>query len=328
MQLYVLYIAADVAGFAALEVEVTMTTLARSFQPLLALGAGAAAARGHQPRQGRLRRAERAAAAAALLRSGASCCGKGAVYSRTTTLGLPAGPVVGLAARGRGVDAAAGGGRRRCWRFPGDLMLLAYLLGLVRFFTVMAALDTGSASRAWAPAARCSSRRWPSRRCCWRWRRWPAGAAAFALGMYRGDHGRRGLAQAGRRCCWWRRRLLVVFLAENCRIPVDDPNTHLELTMIHEVMVLDHSGPDLALHSVRRGAEAVGVGALLVGSCMPVRTGWAGWTCWRSSRGMFVLAAVVGVIESTMARLRLLRVPQLLVAARASVVAGLVLVLR
>ena len=37
--------------------------------------------------------------------------------------------------------------------------------------------------------------------------------------------------------------LFIVLLAETCRIPVDDPNTHLELTMIHEVMVLDHSGP-------------------------------------------------------------------------------------
>src|SRR5438045_8163152 len=40
--------------------------------------------------------------------------------------------------------------------------------------------------------------------------------------------------------------LFVVLLAENCRVPFDDPNTHLELTMIHEVMVLDHSGPPLA----------------------------------------------------------------------------------
>ena len=40
--------------------------------------------------------------------------------------------------------------------------------------------------------------------------------------------------------------LMIVLLAENARIPVDDPNTHLELTMIHEVMVLDHSGPDFA----------------------------------------------------------------------------------
>jgi len=41
--------------------------------------------------------------------------------------------------------------------------------------------------------------------------------------------------------------LFTVLLAENCRVPFDDPNTHLELTMIHEVMVLDHSGPPLAV---------------------------------------------------------------------------------
>jgi formate hydrogenlyase subunit 4 len=41
--------------------------------------------------------------------------------------------------------------------------------------------------------------------------------------------------------------LYIVMLTENSRVPVDDPATHLELTMIHEVMILDHSGPDLAL---------------------------------------------------------------------------------
>ena len=40
--------------------------------------------------------------------------------------------------------------------------------------------------------------------------------------------------------------LFGVLLAENCRVPFDDPNTHLELTMIHEAMILDHSGPPLA----------------------------------------------------------------------------------
>jgi formate hydrogenlyase subunit 4 len=40
--------------------------------------------------------------------------------------------------------------------------------------------------------------------------------------------------------------LFIVLLTENARVPVDDPATHLELTMIHEVMVLDHSGPDFA----------------------------------------------------------------------------------
>ena len=46
--------------------------------------------------------------------------------------------------------------------------------------------------------------------------------------------------------------LFIVLLAENCRIPFDDPNTHLELTMIHEVMVLDHGGP--AFGSILYGA--------------------------------------------------------------------------
>jgi hypothetical protein len=40
--------------------------------------------------------------------------------------------------------------------------------------------------------------------------------------------------------------LFIILLTENSRVPVDDPATHLELTMIHEVMVLDHSGPDFA----------------------------------------------------------------------------------
>ena len=59
--------------------------------------------------------------------------------------------------------------------------------------------------------------------------------------------------------------LLVVFLAENARIPVDDPNTHLELTMIHEVMVLDHSGPDFAFILYGAALKLWMLGALLVG---------------------------------------------------------------
>src|SRR5947207_10914054 len=64
--------------------------------------------------------------------------------------------------------------------------------------------------------------------------------------------------------------LFTVLLAENCRAPFDDPNTHLELTMIHEVMVLDHSGPPLAaiLHgaSVKLFLFAV----LLVQAVLPI----------------------------------------------------------
>jgi len=116
--------------------------------------------------------------------------------------------------------------------------------------------------------------------------------------------------------------LLVVLLAENARIPVDDPNTHLELTMIHEVMVLDHSGPDFAFILYGAALKLWVLGALLVGVVLP------GGNIFLSLLAMVALAVVVGVIESTMARLRLLRVPQLLVGAGALAALALILVMR
>ena len=65
----------------------------------------------------------------------------------------------------------------------------------------------------------------------------------------------------------------LVLLTENARIPVDDPTTHLELTMIHEVMVLDHGGPDLAFILYGAALKLWALGALLVGMAVPVRTG-------------------------------------------------------
>ena len=76
--------------------------------------------------------------------------------------------------------------------------------------------------------------------------------------------GGRLAAPTARRSCWWPLSLFVVALAENARIPVDDPTTHLELTMIHEVMVLDHSGPDLALIQYGAALKLYLFGALVV----------------------------------------------------------------
>jgi formate hydrogenlyase subunit 4 len=122
--------------------------------------------------------------------------------------------------------------------------------------------------------------------------------------------------------------LLIVFLAENARVPVDDPNTHLELTMIHEVMVLDTSGPDLAFILYGSALKLWILGALLVGVLLPIHTGWLPADMAISLAGMLLLAVVTGVIESTMARLRLLRVPQLLGAASALAILALILVFR
>jgi formate hydrogenlyase subunit 4 len=122
--------------------------------------------------------------------------------------------------------------------------------------------------------------------------------------------------------------LLGVLLAENSRIPVDDPTTHLELTMIHEVMVLDHGGPDLAWIQWGAALKLWLMGALAVGVMIPIRTGsaWMDGAAFLSA--MAGLAVLIGVIESTIARLRMARVPQFLIGAGAFAVVAIALILR
>ena len=122
--------------------------------------------------------------------------------------------------------------------------------------------------------------------------------------------------------------LLVILLCENARIPVDDPNTHLELTMIHEVMVLDHGGPDLAFIVYGAALKLWVFGALLIGILVPIQSGNAWLDIAACLGGMLALGVLIGVIESTMARLRLVRVPQLLVGAGVLATFALILLLR
>ena len=79
--------------------------------------------------------------------------------------------------------------------------------------------------------------------------------------------------------------LFMLALAETSRVPVDDPGTHLELTMIHEVIVLDHSGPDLALVLFGSAAKLALFGALVVSVLVPrgLLVPWRGSAgrCWR-----------------------------------------------
>jgi formate hydrogenlyase subunit 4 len=122
--------------------------------------------------------------------------------------------------------------------------------------------------------------------------------------------------------------LIVVLLAENSHIPFDDPNTHLELTMIHEVMVLDHSGPALGMILYGAALKLMVIGALVVRLALPWQTGSAGLDLLIFLGGMLLLAILIGVIESVMARLRLARIPQILIGTTLISAFALVLVLR
>jgi formate hydrogenlyase subunit 4 len=253
---------------------------------------------------------------------------KGAVYSRTTTWIFRLAPAGILALTLWVLALLPAGGLPALLPFPGDFLLLVSLLGLTRFVLVLAALDTGSsfegmgASREVAFSA--------------------LAEPALLLGLaavvrVSGQLSLTGMMAAAGAGAWTTSApalllvlgaLLAVFLTENARIPVDDPGTHLELTMIHEVMVLDSSGPDLALLEYATALKLWVLGSLLVGLAMPARTGSAAADVAIFLAGMLLLAVFVGLLESSIARLRLSRIPQFLVGAAAFAVLALVLVLR
>jgi formate hydrogenlyase subunit 4 len=253
---------------------------------------------------------------------------KGAVYSRTTTWVFRAGPLVGLSAVLLALAVMPFGNVPALLAFPGDLLFFAYLLGLLRFFTVIAALDTGSSFEGMGA----------SREVTFSALAEPAlflGLAAVARhtetlslsSMFAGITSE-SWSHAGPPLALLAAAFLVVFLAENARIPIDDPTTHLELTMIHEVMVLDHSGPDFALLLYGSALKLWVLGSLLVGVLVPVRSGVLWLDLGAAAAGMIGLAVLTGVIESSMARLRLVHIPQLLVGAGVLSALALVLVLR
>ncbi len=238
--------------------------------------------------------------------------GKSALYSRTTTAVFRAGPVLAVAAPACALAFIPWAGGSALAGFPGDLILFAGLLGLSRFLTISAALDTGSAFEGMGA----------SREAWFSALTEPAlllalGALAranggFALGVVLSFPG----AAAVPAVVLAAGALFVVYLAENARIPVDDPATHLELTMIHEVMVLDHAGVDLAYVTYGSALKLWVLGSLPLAMLLP-RTGLWAVDLGISAAALAAVAALTGLVESVMARLKLVRVPQLLVAATA-----------
>ncbi len=240
---------------------------------------------------------------------------KECVFSETTTWVFRFGPVVGLMTVVVAALVVPMGHAGAPLSFPGDVILFVYLLALGRFFTMTAALDTGSAFEGMGAARE----------------------ATFGclvepvlflglLALSRISHslqmsGLLGNAVAGGWEMFAAPLLLivaswfVVLLVENCRIPFDDPNTHLELTMIHEVMVLDHSGPALAMIVYAAAIKFFVFATMLVNLVLPFGTGnvFADWLVFLV--GTLIVAVVVGTVESVMARLKMSEIPKLLIGA-------------
>jgi formate hydrogenlyase subunit 4 len=198
----------------------------------------------------------------------------------------------------------------------GDLVLLVGLLALARFALALAALDTGSAfagmgaSREMAIAALVE----------------PALlAATLALAIPAGGTDLADLAARGQTSGWLALgpahllaagALVIVAIAETGRLPVDNPDTHLELTMVHEGMLLEYSGRPLALLVWAAQIKQLLVLGLLAVMVLPWGIGapiLVALPAYLLKLG--ALGAMLAAIETGTAKLRILRLPDLLATA-------------
>jgi formate hydrogenlyase subunit 4 len=235
------------------------------------------------------------------------------VYSGTTTLVFRTGPYVALGSALvaslvvpiAGVPPLA---------FAGDFVFFAYAWGLGRVALMLGALDTGSpfegmgASREATFSTLLEPALFLIVGALWL----ASGETSLAAMLHHHGPWPAGLGLSVLVVA----SLVVLLQVESSRMPVDDPTTHLELTMVHEVMILDHSGPDLAALQAASAVKLVTGTALIAAVLVPP---------WLPAPAVAVLhvltslllAVAVGTVESTFARLRLRAVP-------AYVLAGLI----
>jgi formate hydrogenlyase subunit 4 len=227
---------------------------------------------------------------------------KGTIYSETTSIVFRIAPVVYLASVLMAILIVPFGSFPGLISFDGDFIFFAYLLALGKFFNIISAMDTGSSFEGMGA----------SREALFSMFAEPAffilmGSFALLTGntsfhaLFQNLHLHSSITYAlGAMASFV---LIMIAMIENSRMPVDDPKTHLELTMIHEVMVLDNSGFDLGLIMTAGYLKFAMYGAIIANLFM-------GGASLAVSLGIFVgtqiiFAMLVGLIESFMARFRM-----------------------
>lgn len=213
--------------------------------------------------------------------------------------------------------------------FPGDFVVFAYLLGLGRLFLMISALDTGSSFEGMGVSreATYSALVEPILLLGLGSLAWLCDGQSFQhmvspLTFGSLDAVVRIAIGLG---------LFVVLLIESARVPADDPTTHLELTMVHEVMILDHSGPELAIvqyaSAVKMTFFAGIIGALFnpfSASDGPLNAILAAGFAVAS---LLAIACLIGLTESLTARLRFRALPLFAFSAFVAVLFSLIVIL-
>ncbi len=251
---------------------------------------------------------------------------KGSVYSTSSSLVFKLGPVVSFAAAVFPLFLFPFAGSAALFAFQGDVILLFYIMGIGRFFTVTAALDTASPFEGMGSAREVFFSTLAELTIFTILILFYRLNGSLSLNDY--FHGNSVVSMAGEGGALI---ILVVFalfmvlLTENSRVPVDDPATHLELTMIHEVMILDHSGPDLALIELGSFYKLFFYAAFIIMLICPFP---AQLSFVNVLLFFFLLALVyvaVGITESIMARLKMNLVPKFILTSFALVFFAVIL---
>ncbi len=236
---------------------------------------------------------------------------KGSVYSTSTTFLFKLGPMVSLTAALTALMFLPIAGQKPVFSFNGDVIFILYLLGLGRFFTIIAAMDTaspfegmGAAREAYFPII-CEATLFMILILFYML----TGDLHFAA-YFSGGHPLGLWQAAGLPLLFVVISFFIILLTENSRVPVDDPATHLELTMIHEVMVLDHSGPDFALIELGSFCKLFFYSTIVASLIIPFDLGHVAANLGLFAAALFIVYTAVGIMESVMARYRMDRVPK------------------
>lgn len=227
---------------------------------------------------------------------------KNSIYSHTTSFVFKAAPVIYFASVLTAAMVIPFNTSKGLISFNGDFIFFAYLLGLGKFFTIIAALDTGSSFEGMGA----------SREALYSMFAEPAffilmGSFALLTGhtsfydIFAYLHLGTPITYAlGIMAAFV---LVMVMMVENSRMPIDDPKTHLELTMVHEVMILDNSGFDLGLILSAGYLKFAMYSAIIInfftGELHPLMAVFVFFF------GQVLLAIITGLIESFMARFRM-----------------------
>jgi formate hydrogenlyase subunit 4 len=251
---------------------------------------------------------------------------KGSVFSTTTGLIFQIAPVISLSAIICAVLVIPFANQKAIISFEGDFVFFSYMLALGKFFSMIAALDTGSSFEGMGA----------SREAFFSMLIEPAFfilmatfsmltgftsfSDIFSNFFISGNHYVLIYSIIGYYL------FIQIALIENSRLPVDDPKTHLELTMIHEVMILDNSGFDKALIHIGIWLKFAIYGSLMYNVIVP--SGWNVFlqvSIFIAAQALF--AIIVGMLESFRARNKMNKNPKFILTVSSIALIAFVIVL-